>query len=343
MNKIYNLLDEKIVNKIIKERVLPQYQDFSGIKKIEVHPYKKLIWESTYHVVLEYKTSFIDKGKKIKTLPIICTAHSDEPRKNVYSALKFLWSRGFNKGNLTIPHPLFYSNFYRATFYRGVKGKNLYQFFREKNYGEIERIITLAARWFVKLHKLPVSGAKNFNKKNSRIATVIPGSKHAISKVKEHAPRYLEAYEKIYKILSDDEEKFFKSTDKRWLIHGDAHPENVIKISDKKIALIDFTDICLADFARDLGSFLQQIEFMGLRKIGDEQYIAKLKNLFLDSYLKDAKIKLDEPLAKRIYAYYNWTSLRTASFFLLKSQPEPERAHGLLIKICEDMRLDCDI
>lgn len=343
MNKIYNLLDEKIVSKIIKERVLPQYPDFSAIKKIEIHPYKKYIWESTYHIVIEYKTSFINSDKKIKVLPIICTAHSDEPRKNVYISLKFLWSRGFNKGNLTIPHPLFYSNFYRAAFYRGVKGVNLYQFIKEKNYVEIERIIPLAARWFAKLHKLPPADAKNFNKKNSRIATVIPGSKHVIDRVSEHAPQYLEAYQKIYQILDNEEKKFFKSTKQRWLIHGDAHPENVIKVSDKKIALIDFTDICLADFARDLGAFLQQIEFMGQRKLGDEQYIAKLKKLFLESYLKDAKIKLDDSLQKRINAYYNWTSLRTASFFLMKSNPEPERAHGLLVKICQDMRIDCDV
>lgn len=343
MNKILNLFDEQIVAKIIKERVLPQYPDFSGIKKIEIHPYKKYIWESTYHVVLEYKVAFIAKDKKIKVLPIICTAHSDEPRKNVYISLKFLWSRGFNKGNLTIPHPLFYSNFYRAAFYRGVKGVNLYQFIREKNFTEIERIIPLAARWFAKLHKLPIDGAKNFNKENSRIATVIPGSKHVINRVREHAPQYLEAYEKIYQILDNEEKKIFKSTKKRWLIHGDAHPENVIKVSDKKIALIDFTDICLADFARDLGAFIQQIEFMGQRKIGNDEYIAKLKKLFLDSYLKDAKIKLDNALRKRIDNYYHWTALRTASFFLLKSQPEPERAHGLLVKICQDMKLDCQV
>lgn len=343
MNKIYNLLDEQIVAKLIKERVLPQYPDFSDIKKIEIHPYKKLIWESTYHVVLEYNVSFVTQDKKIKTLPIVCTAHSGEPRKNVYSVLKFLWGKGFGHGDLTIPHPLFYSNFYRATFYRGVKGVTLYQFIKEKNYVEIEKIIPRAARWFVKLHRLPIKQAKNFNKKNSRIATVIPGSKYTLQKIKENSPQYYPACEKIFNILIAAEKTFFRSAKKRWLIHGDAHPENVIKMSERKTALIDFTDFCLADFARDLGAFLQQIEFMYKRKIGDDEYIAKLKKLFLDSYLKDAKIKLDDSLAKRINTYYNWTSLRTAIFFLLKDEPEPERAHGLLVKICQDMRIDCEV
>jgi hypothetical protein len=48
-------------------------------------------------------------------------------------------------------------------------------------------------------------------------------------------------------------------------------------MSDKKIAVIDFTDICLSDFARDLGTFIQQLEFMANRKIGDHEYTEKIK------------------------------------------------------------------
>ena len=87
-------------------------------------------------------------------------------------------------------------------------------------------------------------------------------------------------------------------------------------------------------------TFLQQLEFMMLRKIEDQLEVEKIKRLFLDGYLKDAGITLDDNLQKRINNYYNWTALRTAIFFLLKDKAEPERAHGLLIKIGQDLKLD---
>jgi len=343
MNIIKQLFDQQFVIKYLEKRILHRYPEFTDIKKITIHPYKDLIWEETYHVVIEYKTTFTTKVGRTKNLPIICTAHSEEPRKNVYRALKFLWDNGFAKGNLTIPHPLFYSNRFRATFYRGVKGRNLYQFIKENNRKEIEKIVIQAARWFAKLHNLPITKAKNFNKANSRIKTVIPGVKYILASVKKDFPRYYPFFKQAYQIMLAEEKKFFASTEKRWLIHGDAHPENIIKMSDKKIAVIDFTDICLADYARDLGTFLQQLEFMVQRKIGDKNYIALIKKTFLENYLDDAKIDLDDDLEQRINNYFNWTALRTATFFLLKSKAEPDRAHGLLVRISQDMKLDVTI
>jgi hypothetical protein len=53
----------------------------------------------------------------------------------------------------------------------------------------------------------------------------------------------------------------------------------------------------------------------------------------LENYFKNAKIKLDEDLQKRIDNYYNWTNIRTATFFLLKDQSEPLRAVSLIEKV----------
>ncbi len=333
MNYISNLFDEKFIIQLFENKVLPLYSDFTGIKKIKIIPHKKHIWEHTYHVVVEFKTSFIARGGKIKELSIFCSAHSSEPRKNVYDALKFLWEHNFGSGYLTIPHPLFYSEEFRGTFYRGAKGRNLYKFIREKNFAEIDSITAKAAAWFAKLHRTPIKNARNFNKVNSRIETVVPGIGHILGKIKERHEESFMDYEKIYGILINNEKKFLESTEKRWLTHGDAHPENVIKVGAKKIAVIDFTDLCLSDFARDIGSFLQQIEYMCGRKIGDPAYSEKIKKIFLDNYLLNAKIELDQGLQKRIDSYYNWTAIRTSTFFLLKSEPEPERARLLLDKI----------
>jgi len=342
MNKINHLLDEKFVFDLFKKEILPKYPEFSDIKKIQTHLIKDNIWTSTYHIVIEYQTAFVDMENNLKTLPIYCTAHSDEPRLNSFEALTFLWQNGFNRENLTIPRPLFYSSDFNAFFYQGISGENLYQYIRRRDVTTVEDVAVKAAAWFAKLHHLSAiaAKAKNFNPLSSRIETIIPGMAHTLTKVRVEQPRYYEICRQAYEKINQEEKNFLSATEERWLIHGDAHPENIIIIDKDKIGVIDFTDICLADFARDLGTFLQQLEFMMLRKIENQAEVEKIKRLFLDSYFKNAKITLDDNLQKRINNYYNWTALHTAIFFLLKDKAEPERAHGLLIKIGQDLKLD---
>lgn len=338
-NPILKLFDEKYVLSLFRKKVLPLYPDFVDIKKIKILPKKEYVWTHTYHVVIEFEVFFTTRNKKIKKLPIFVTAHSDENRKNVYESLVFLWNHGFNNGYLTIPHPLFYSGQFNGAFYRGANGRNLYNYIRKHDRETIEKILPKTARWFVKLHKIPAEKGKNFNPKNSRIRTTIPGTKNLLEKIREFHPEYHEFFKNAYASLIKKEEEFLKKTSKRWLTHGDAHPENIIKMGKKKIAAIDFSDLCLSDFARDIGSFLQQLEYMSDRKIGDKDYSQKLKNIFLENYLFNAKIKMDESLRGRIDNYYNWTAIRTAVYFLIKDKPEPERAGELIKKLQNSLKL----
>ena len=340
VNKIYQLFDEQYVLDLFNKEVLPLYPGFKKIQNINISPIKKNIWTTTYHVVIKFMTSFLSADGEVIELPIYCSAHSDEPRKSSFAALSFLWQQGFSHGRLTIPRPLFFSNYFNGYFYRGVQGKNLHYYIRHKNYDEIKNIIPRAAAWFAKLHGLPAAKAKNFNKQNSRIQTVIPGFNLIFDKLQHTYPDYWLAYKETFEFIKQKEQEFLKTLSYCWLIHGDAHPENVIKMSANTIAVIDFTDICLADFARDLGAFLQQFKYMSIEKNEDGNYIKTIQNLFLNSYLKQAKIKLNQGLEQRINYYYGWTALRTAVLFLLKEQPEPERAHELLFKVRRDLKLD---
>ena len=330
MNKILKLFKEEYVIDLFRKEVLPLYPDFSDVKIKKIKAHKDGIWEETYHVVIEYRCVFISRdGKRVK-LPIFCTAHSEEPRKNVYVVLKYLWDRGFGKGYLTIPHPLFYSEYFRGTFYRGVEGHHLYHFIGRNNFEEVERVTAKAAYWFAKLHNLSTETAKNFNKENSRIETVFPGVDHILYRIKERNQEHYDTYKKIYDIIIKKENEFLNSTKERWFVHGDAHPENVIRMGKKKIAAIDFTDLCLSDFARDIGTFIQQLDYMCSRKIADASFAPKVKKIFLDNYFEKAKVKLNNDVQKRIDIYYNYTAIRTATFFLLKADREPERAFPLI-------------
>jgi len=341
MNIIKELFNEEYIINLFKKKVLPLYPDFFHIKKVKIIFHKNYVWESTYHVVVEFATTFKTRDKKNKALSIFCSAHSDEPRKNVYDALKYLWDSGFSKGYLTIPHPLFYSKKHNAIFYRGVNGRNLYQYIRKKDYENIEAMVPKAASWFAKLHNLPTENAKNYNPLNSKIETVIPGVPHILERIKEDYPEYSEAFKKLYKNFTEKENEFLSSTRRRWLVHGDAHGENVIKMGQRKIGVIDFTDLCLSDFARDVGTFLQQLEFMIMRKIDNQEYAKKMKKVFLDNYLVNATINIDKEEFARIENYYNWTAIRTATFFLLKHNAEPERAYPIIRTICKKLNINC--
>ena len=207
MNKILHLFDEQYVIDLLNKKVLPLYPDFDSIKKVKIRAYKKNIWEKTYHVVIEFKTIFITKEGKKKVLPIICSAHSDEPRKNVYDSLRFLWDKGFSSGYLTIHHPLFYSKYFQGTFYREVEGRNLYQYIREGDIEEVDKIVVKAAKWFTKLHD--IKNAKNFNVENSRIETVFPGINHIVERIKHDYPQY---YEKLSDILTQYLKKKYQTS-----------------------------------------------------------------------------------------------------------------------------------
>ena len=329
---ISKLFDEEQVIRLFNRKVLPVYPEFKSIKKVRITPIKKQIWKKSYHVVIKFDAHFVDNEERTRKLAIYCSAHSHEPRRNVHAALKFLWEHGFSRGYLVVPHPLFYSEHFRAVFYRGVKGDNLHEHIKREEIEEAEKIIAQAAAWLVKLHGLPVTEAINFNRKNSQVKTVIPGEEQILNKIGRHYPEYRDLYVSAYESIKEEEKKFFSSS-RRWLIHGDAHPENVIRVSRNKVAFIDYADLCLSDYARDLGSFMQQLDNMGGAKIGKPERSERMKEIFWDNYWRLSKTTPDDNIKKRVEMYYYWTALRTATHFLLKHTPRKERAESLLKEV----------
>jgi len=341
MNKILSLFDENYVRELFTEKVLPLYPNFSGIEKIEIKPYKKMVWNTTYHVVISYYVYFTRPDRNSKKIFIVCSAHSEEPRDNVFRALEFLWKHNFNQEYIHIPRPLFYSEYFRGIFYRGIKGETLLHYIKNAQHQEVEKLLPLAAEAFVRLHQLPAGTATNFNPINSRIRTVIPGVNNIL---REMSLRYQGKFDrdliKIYDYLIAQEDYFFKKHLSLNLIHGDAHTENIIKIGEGRIGLIDFTDFCLGDFARDLGTFLQQLEYKVIIKLNDKELAEKFKKIFLDSYLEIAGIKHSAQLEKRIRLYYNWTAIRTVVFLFLKHDSDPQRGEALLNKVKKDLNIN---
>lgn len=338
MNKILRLLDNKFVLELFRREILPQYPFFKDISRVEIKPYKELIWETTYHVVFGFKVYFVKSNDEEVKIPVVCSAHSDEPRENVYLVLKYLWSLGLGKEEIDLPRPLFYSEEFNGTFYRGLSGQNLLYYIKNQKTAEIEKIVIAAAALFARLHSLPAKTETNFNPINSRIKTVVPGIDNILDEMTlRYHGKYTADLKKIYDYFIRKEEVFFSSGQSLSLIHGDAHPENIIKTGGNRIGLIDFTDFCLGDFARDLGSFMQQLEYKIVRKTDDLALAEKMKKIFLDNYLKFSGRELNSELQERIDLYYNWTAIRTSTFWFLKFGHNENRAEVLLSQVKKNL------
>jgi aminoglycoside phosphotransferase len=326
-NIIHELLREDLVKKLLEKKLGKK------IKLVCIDPIKKHIWHTTYHVVFRYivKIEGVEKN-------IFVTAHDHEPREVALKSLKYLFSNGFGSGNYLVPEPLFYVKKYNATFYIGLEGYNLFHYIKENNHKEIRRLIIKTAEWFAKLHQLSTRNKLIFRENNSKISIVSPGVGAVLSAVNTQYPQYIHDYDKFYRYFIESENRNFAQT-KLTMIHGDAHPENVIRIDGEKIGVIDFVDMSVGDRARDLGTFLQQLDYMTGRKIGDEKFVTEIKSSFLTTYLKSAKIEMTDNLAERIKLYYNWTAIRTATFFLMKHNPEPERAEPLICEVRKNLNI----
>lgn len=336
MNKILSLFDKQTVRSLLEKEVLPLYPDFKKIVSLTIKPYKKLIWTTTYHVVIAYRLVMAKADGEEHQIEIVCSAHSHEARENVFKVLNFLWNSGLSDGGIALPRPLFYNSEFNGTFYRAIEGKNLLSFIKTDNREKVESMVVQAASLFARLHalSLPADAQDIFTADNSLVRTVVPGRDLIVWEIGQRfREKYVHDIAGFYEVFIKREEEFFASTDKRWLIHGDAHPENIIAVGADKIGLIDFTDFCPADFARDLGAFMQQLEYKIKRNLQDVDFALAMKRLFLDAYLRAAGLPLDDSLQRRLDLYYNWTAIRTATFWLLKHDCEPDKAEAVIASV----------
>lgn len=326
-NIINDLLEEECVEALLRERL------GSELKLLSIKPIKKHIWHTTYHVVFRYTVKINGAIRQI-----FVTAHDQEPREVALKALEYLYAHGFGQGNCLVPEPLFYDKKYNATFYFGLNGDNLYHYIKENNREEVKKLVIKTAKWLSLLHGLPVDAKLIFNKDNAKISTVSPGVRAVLEAVCLHFPQHTAFYNELYRYFIENENKNLDAISLS-MIHGDAHPENVIRLNSTKIGVIDFVDMAVGDRARDVGTFLQQLGYMANRKINDPAFTEEIKDLFLTTYLKSAKLKMSDDLQKRIDLYYDWTAIRTATYFLIKHDPEPERAEALITGVKQSLNI----
>jgi len=325
MKDIKQLFDPKFAATLFAEKI-PDFVSKYNLSDLTATPIKKYIGKDFYQIVIRYDC------KSFGYTPIFCTAHSNENRKNAFNALTYINKNAPKKDNIFLPNPLFFDDEYGAFFYQGIEGKNILHYIEKKEF-DLTEYLESTAELIAYLHEVPTEKAENFNPENSRIKTVVPGPENFLPKIKKLFPEKFSQIKENFDRLAKLDQENMDDKIKPCLIHGDFHPENII-INEKygKFSIIDFTDICLADWARDLGSFIQQLSYMSKGSRTDEES-EKNKNLFIDTYLKMRKIDKSEEISKRINMYKTWSALRSAIYFLIKGDPEPKNADVVLKEI----------
>jgi len=218
-------------------------------------------------------------------------------------------------------------------FYLEAKGENFYQYMinPKTKFGQLKNIANLSGAWIAKLHSLPTEDVKNFNPIQSKISTVLPGPKHFLKLIqKKHRkyPSYYRQTKELFEKINNLEKKLI-AKDKKFIVHGDFHPENVVYNHHKDVlSIIDYTDCCLSHYTRDLGNFYQQLGYM-VKGTLPQIRIKQLQKAFINSYLKSRKIKFTKDDKNKFELYKAWTSLRSAIFFLTVTTFDRPRADAL--------------
>lgn len=284
-----------------------------SLAKLEIHPIKKHVDDVFFHFVIHYPVTFLLADGSRKRFKIYCASHSANLRERKYQAMKLAYENGFKNGKVLVPRPLWYIKELEAVFYVGMQGENLLEHI--KNGATIKGIIKKTAGFLAGFHQLKLTKEMKLAKHKFDWSYLDPTDilKRPQNKNHEFSKRIQEDYEKIKKYIQQS------NNIKPELSHGDFHPENIIinRFDSEQIAIIDFSEVCLAPYAYDLGSFLQQLRFMTLAyDVSGEKY-KKWEQMLLDEYFYRRKIKLDDANRKQINLYQAWTALKSAVYYMI--------------------------
>ena len=326
-HNLTRVVDRKFIRSIFCEHLPKYYPNYKKLVSFELDPYKRHISPRNVVFVGEFKRKYEDKEGHKHKLNIFGSAHSDGTRKDAYKNCKALYENGFDKGNFRVTRPLFYLAKQKAFFYEGSPGRSFLNFFTQEPSANLKHTFKLIVGWIKKVHEFDTK--LDFDWSNFRISNMIPPPKRFIPDFYEDNIEYgkkVEDYLARMRQLKEDFSKNFEPA----VIYGDYHPENVIikDLKAKEIEMIDFTDVALGDPMADLGTFLQQFDFMGHNYLSRKK-INEYKEYLLEQYfaIDFSKIKID--YINRINLYQAWTALRSA-ILIFYQQNEDNPIDGVL-------------
>jgi thiamine kinase-like enzyme len=321
--RIVKLAEKDFVIEVLNKRLSKYYPDFKEIKSLVLTPFKRHLGVTSAVFVVEYKIKYVSLDGGTKDIDVFVSAHSDGTRKGSYHKTKALYEHGFGEGQYRVTKPLFFLADQKAFFYISSPGQSFFNFFTQDTSVDLVNSFKLITGWIKKLHKLNVKET-SFKWPKFNILDMIPAPTSFIKDFKDSDPELGAKIETLVNDLDRLDKKFRKDIGDI-LIYGDFHPENIIMqgLEAKEIEMIDFTDIALGDPMMDLGTFIQQFDFMGHNFVS-RQEIDKYKQSFVEAYFDQKFADIDIKYINRINLYQSWTAMRSTTFlFYMKDVVNP--------------------
>ena len=308
------LLDQGYMAKFFSQKAKEIDGRNKELAKLNIYPIKKHVDDVFFHLVVLYAVTFFLSDGSRKRFKIYSSAHSKNLRERMYKVMKLAYDNGFKSGRVLVPRPLGYIKDLEAVFYVGMQGENMLEYI--KNGAAVQGAVRKAADFLAGFHQL--KPAKNIKLAKHKFDWQYLDPTDILKRDKNRKPQLSQEiydyYRQLKKYFNKDSNNF-----KFELSHGDFHPENIIinKFDSKQICIIDFSETCLAPFAYDLGSFLQQLRFMTLSyDVGGKKY-KKWEEIFLSEYFNRRKIKLNGKIKSQISLYQAWTALKSAVYYMI--------------------------
>ncbi len=277
--------------------------------RLESHEIKAHRDKKFFHYVIMHQLTLRVGGLR-KRYIVLSISFSGHKRKKMYQTLELAYQHGFAKGNVIVPRPLWYIDELMAAFYIGVPGDNLLEHIKNGylNLNLIKKI----AEGLAKFHQL--APAKSLKLKKHSFSPIYLDPTNVIGRAYNQKSILANGVLEQYHLLKKAQHHLIK--DDYLISHGDFHPENVIinKFNNNQIVLIDFSEVCLAPVYFDIGSFLQQLEFMTLSYLSNEQH-KQIEYTFLTGYFKQRQISQD--IKNKINLYKGWTALKSVVYFMI--------------------------
>lgn len=309
--KIPNLIiDREYLKELFNERI--RSIDSQGVEILDVKSYKikQHFDDRFFHYVIQNNVTLRTRKGLRRRCQIFCAAFSGHGRKFMFEILSLVYRNGFDKGNTVVPRPLWYIAELQAGFYVGVPGDNLLEHIKNGNIDKTA--IQKIAKGLRELHQ--VRGIHNLKLKKHSFLWEYLDPTDILGRAYNRDTELAIEIRNQFKELKALHKKIID--DKYLLSHGDFHPENVIinKFNSKQVAIIDFSEGCLAPVYYDMASFLQQLEFMTRSYLTRIQY-ARLEKIFLDSYWGEVDITWE--MMAKMNLYKAWTALKSVVYFMI--------------------------
>ncbi len=307
------LLDHEYMEKFFSSHAKEIDNRIKSVAKMNIYPIKQHIDDVYFHLVNMYVLTFFLQDGSRKRRKIIGATYSGHKRRKMFQVMKLAYEHGFKSGKILVPRPLWYIEDLQAVFYMAVDGDNLLMHI--KNGARVDKTIKKSAGFLARFHQIKPPNSLKLEKSKFNWEYFDPTNILDLEKNKEH--EYTQQIKKYYKIL----EKHFKKLDrdKFEMSHGDFHPENVIinRFDSSQIAIIDFSEACLAPYTFDVGSFLQQLRFMSLAYDVTAEKFKKWQKIFLDEYFSRRGIELNKDIERQINLFQARTALKSAIYYMI--------------------------